>query len=292
MTHVTVVVPCFNRADTVEAAIRSVLAQTYAAFDVIAVDDSSEDRTLDVLNSIDDPRLTVVQNTGPKGVCGARNTGAARATGTWIAFQDSDDLWKPEKLEKQVARTQTGDPVAVYCAMEIVSGEGTDKKRVGRVPRPDAKFREGDIREGIALTSLISTQTLMIRADIFAAMNGFDPAFEALVDWELMIRVAEQGQVAYVDEELVEQRLSDNSITRSTQKRLAAQEKLLLKHHDLLARFPKALAGLHIRIAGTQRLFGQYDKAAQNLRCAIRLRPTVPRVYAIAFYVALRRLLG
>lgn len=292
MIHVTVVVPCFNRAGTAEAAVRSVLAQTYPHFDVVAVDDGSEDATLAVLNSINDPRLTVLQNTGPKGVCGARNTGAANAKGTWIAFQDSDDLWHPEKLEKQIAKVKSGNPVAVYCAMAIVKGEGLTKKQVGRVPRADATGHTGDIRKAVADTSLISTQTLMIRKDIFAETLGFDPDFEALVDWELMIRVAEKGQIAFVDEELVTQRLSDNSITRSTRKRLTAQEKLLAKHHALIAHYPVALAKHHFRIAGAQRQFRQFDQAALNLRNAIRHNPRRPKYYVMWGYVTLRRLIG
>lgn len=292
MIHVSVVVPCYNRADTVEAAIHSVLAQDYASFDVIAVDDSSNDSTLEVLGQINDPRLIVVQNTGPKGVCGARNCGAAHAKGTWIAFQDSDDWWAPDKLSKQVARISKSDDVAVYCAMDIVQGDGPTKSRVGHVPPQDAPHREGDIREGIALTSLISTQTLMIRKDIFDQMHGFDPAFEALVDWELMIRVAELGTVAFVDEVLVEQRLSKNSITRSSEKRLAAQDRLLVKHHDRIARYPVALAKHHYRIAGAQRHFGRYDDAAGHLRQAIRHNPRLPKYYATWLFVEIRRLLA
>lgn len=292
MTHVTVVVPCYNREATVEAAIRSVLDQTHGALDVIAVDDGSTDGTLAALRAIDDPRLQVIENTGIKGASGARNLGARRALGDWIAFQDSDDIWKPEKLERQVAKIAAGDWVAVYCAMEIVEGEGATKKRVGVIPADRSFSLEGDLRPGLALTSVISTQTMMIRNDVFQTVGGFDTVFTALIDWELMLRVAEHGDVGFVDDILVEQRLSDNSITRSAEKRLTAQEQILSKHHSLLSRFPKALAKHHFRIAGAHRRFGNLEAAKAHLRNARSLAPLEPKYQILPLWLRAKQLVG
>ena len=101
---VSVVIPAYNRAATIGAAIESVLRQTWEDFELVVVDDGSTDGTLEAARRIADPRLRVVAAPHNMGAAGARNLGVAEARGTWIAFQDSDDEWLPEKLAKQMAR--------------------------------------------------------------------------------------------------------------------------------------------------------------------------------------------
>ncbi len=290
----TVVIPCYNRADSVAAAVQSVLDQDWPAaqagkpgFEVIAVDDGSTDATLAVLRGIADPRLRVIENPGPKGACGARNAGARAGSGAWIAFQDSDDLWRPAKLRRQMAALAAAGPdcVAVYCGMEI---RGADGGIAGRVPDPAARGpRAGAILPALVWTSLVSTQTLIVRRDAFEAAQGFDPAMPALQDWDLMLRVAAEGPVAFVEEALVEQRLSGNSITRSSAKRVDAQERLLRNHAGLWARHPAAAAYHHYRIAGGHRRLGAYRPARAAAEAAARLAPGQWRYRAMAAWLKL-----
>ena len=107
-----------------------------------------------------------------------------------------------------------------------------------------------------------------------------------------MMRVAERGKIAFVDGVLVEQRMSGNSITRSSEKRLTAQENLLVKHHALIARYPEALAKHHYGIAGAQRQFGRFADAAGHLRQAIRHNPKRVKYYGTWLFVEARRLIG
>ena len=101
---VSIVIPAYNRADSIVAAIESVLRQTWTDFELIVVDDGSTDGTVAAARRIDDPRLRLTEGRVNRGAAAARNLGAAEARGGWIAFQDSDDEWLPEKLEKQMAR--------------------------------------------------------------------------------------------------------------------------------------------------------------------------------------------
>lgn len=288
LPHVTVIVPCYNRADEARPAIQSVLDQDYPSFDVIAVDDHSTDDTLAVLKTIDAPNFSVVLNTRTKGVSGARNTGVDQTCAGWIAFQDSDDLWRPGKLRAQMEAVQTGDPVAVYCAMEIREGD----KVVGHVPKSTDTHLSGNILPGLTQTSFISTQTVIIRRDIYNQVGGFDETLSALVDWELMLRIAPLGDVAYVDTPFVDQFMSGNSITKSTKRRLAAQEYVLEKHHDLMAQYPSALARHHHRIAGAHRQFGQYKQALSHAIAARRIAPGTPKYHLGALYTRVRALLS
>ena len=283
---VSVVVPCRDREDTVRAAIESVLAQDGPALEVIAVDDGSSDGTVDALRAVDDPRLRVIENGPPHGVSAARNRGIEAAEGAWIAFQDSDDLWLPGKLAAQMDRV-AGSPeaVGVYCAMRI---EGEDGARLGRVPA-NGPCPEGEaLRRHLLRDSVISTQTLVARADALRRVGGFDEGLRALVDWELVLRLVQEGPILAADEELVAQRFSENSITRSKDRRREAQERILAKHGALFAAEPGALAYHHHRLAGAHREAGQGGESRAHAWRALRAAPLSPR-YALG---AARAMLG
>ena len=292
LPHVSVVIPCHNRADTVEEAVRSVLDQDYSAFDVIAVDDASTDDTLGVLAGIDDPRLRILENPGPHGPSGARNHGVAASTAPWIAFHDSDDVWLPGRLPRQMAQLAGSDHVAGYCGMLVKADAQPDTPVQTRYPDRSQPHLAGDILPGLTMGSFISTQMLIVRRDVFDAAGGFDADLNALVDWEMMLRVAQRGSVAFLDADLVVQRMSDNSITRSTRKRLAAQEYVMDKHHALFARYPQALARHHHRIAGGYKAFGEFPAAARHADAAWRAAPMTLRYGLNALYLHGRRLLG
>ncbi len=101
MARVSIIVPAYNAESFIEATIRSALAQTHADVEVIVVDDGSTDATRDRLREFGD--RIVVHRQANKGVAAARNRGALAAAGDWLAFLDSDDLWLPDKVERQLA---------------------------------------------------------------------------------------------------------------------------------------------------------------------------------------------
>lgn len=288
---VSVVLPAYNREGSIRAAIDSVLCQSFGDFELIVVDDASTDATRAAAEAVADPRLRVIAHAENRGASAARNTGIAAARAPWVAFQDSDDEWLPLKLQKQMARLLApgADFVAAYCGM-IVLGSHTDlaatiRTRILYVPRSDVAPVEGDILESLMRTSLVSTQTLVVRRDLMLQAGGFDPEMPALIDWECMLRLAPLGPVACVDEPLVLQRFSANSITREAVKRARARARAVAKHRALLARYPQALAGLHYAVAGDLRNIGDYPAARAALAEALALRPWNPRFRAMRLYV-------
>ncbi|WP_306145393.1 glycosyltransferase [Roseibium sp. MMSF_3412] len=286
---VSVVIPCYNRESSVEKAIHSVLSQDYPDFEVIAVDDRSTDATLEVLRSIEDPRLQVIVNEGPKGAAGARNAGAKLAKSSWVAFQDSDDLWYPSKLSKQVEKVKDSDFVAVYCAMDCFE----DGVQILRVPNDITSHLEGDLVSSLLSDSFISTQTVMIRRDVFEKIGGMDPEFRSLDDWEMMIRVSLEGPIAFLDEVLVEQHMSSNSITRSSENRVNAQIQLLGKHSELWSAYPKELARHHYRVSGGLLANKRYREASSHAKEAAKLQPFnwryVSKAIASSIFAKLRK---
>jgi len=139
---VSVVIPSYNRAATIGKAIESVLAQTFADFELIIVDDGSSDGAqLDsVLRRFGDPRLRLVRHPVNRGVSAARNTGIDGARGRFVAFLDSDDFWLPAKLEKQVhAALGTADPERCVCLCKTRIVMQGDWERVRPVAWPLAE---------------------------------------------------------------------------------------------------------------------------------------------------------
>ncbi len=267
--RVSVIVPCYNREDTAAEAITSVLDQSYRDLEVIAVDDGSTDGTWEVLQSLDDPRLRLARNPR-KGVSSARNHGVSLVASAtpWVAFQDSDDVWLPLKLERQMAGLEDSDNVASYCGMQVKADAQPQTPVQARFPDPAITPLSGDILPSLIKSSYLSTQMLIIRRDVFDRVAGFDEELQALVDWELMLRVAQEGPVDFIDEDLVIQRMSDNSITKSPKKRTAAQERILTKHQDLIAKYPGMMAHHLHRLAGAHRMTGDYARAAGYARRA------------------------
>ena len=272
---VSVVIPNFNRAAVVLRAVESVLAQTLGDFELLIVDDASTDDSLQVLGTLTDPRIRVIAHESNRGAGAARNTGISEARAAWVAFQDSDDYWLPEKLERQMdlLNRPGSNLVAAYCGMliEPMSGGGSRKTRY--LPDHRISPREGQILESLLRDSFISTQTLIVQRDVLVQIGGFDPDIPALIDWECMLRVAQKGPIGLVDEPLVHQRFSENSITRSAEKRLQARVFLVKKHESLLLRRPEILAAHDYAIAGAYRKLGDMANALHYLREAIRLDP-------------------
>ena len=99
MDKISVIIPTYNREHTILNSVKSVLNQTYQNFEIIVVDDGSSDNTIDLLKKLNSDKIKVIVNETNKGAPYSRNRGIDLATGEYIAFQDSDDIWFEKKLE-------------------------------------------------------------------------------------------------------------------------------------------------------------------------------------------------
>ncbi len=287
MPPVSVVIPAYNRAATIRAAIESVLRQTWTDFELLVVDDGSKDDTLAEAAKVTDPRLRLIENPRNMGAAGARNTGIAEAKGTWIAFQDSDDEWLPEKLEKQMARLLApgADYVGAYCGLltlGLIGDRTEDRLRLRYVPDSAIAEVDGDIVAPLLQANMISTQTLVVRRDLILELGRFDEETTPIEDWDFVIRLAQRGTIAFVDEPLVHQRFSENSITRNTARRLRSRIRLVEKNIDIYRRHPKALAHQYLIIANGLREEGDLVAARDYITRAVRLDPASARILARA----------
>ena len=201
--QLTVIIPTYNRGWILKEAIDSVLTQDYKDFELIVVDDGSTDNTSEILASYgNDIRVLFQEN---KGVSAARNRGIAEASGQFIAFIDSDDLWLPQKLSTQVEFfNQTPD--ALICQTEEVwIRKG---KRVN--PKMRHKKPSGMIFEPSLELCLVSPSAVMIRRVLFDRVGAFDVTLPACEDYDLWLRISCRFPVHLIDTPLIIKRGGHN----------------------------------------------------------------------------------
>lgn len=230
---ISVVIPTYNREKTIGRAIDSVLRQTYADIEVIVVDDCSSDDTEKVVRSYQDHRVRFVKHTMNCGACAAKNTGIDHAKDDYIALQDSDDAWRPDKLVKQMEAMQKYGADICFCRMERHN-----------YPENKEKFWP-DHAEGIVayiellLKSLASTQTIIAKQEVFRE-HRFDVAIKRLQDYDWMIRAARNNKVCYISDVLVDLYLQNDSITTFDYMKIRQiNEVLLEKYKDLCVEYPE-----------------------------------------------------
>lgn len=190
---VSVIIPTFNRASIVGEAIESVLSQSRPPKEVIVVDDGSTDDTLRQLEAFGD-RIIVVSQANA-GAAAARNAGAARATGDWIAFNDSDDRWSPDRMALLEADLAVAPPEVVAHVTNVrFLGTGATRNwfdliGVELVPG-EVAVSKVPLRHFLHSFFLIGAA---FRRDCFVALGGFNTAFPVDEDAELAHRLAELG---------------------------------------------------------------------------------------------------
>jgi len=232
----SVVLPTYNRAGIVMDAIKSVLAQTYADFEFIVVDDRSTDDTQEVLAAIEDPRVTVVVNERSKGNAGARNMGIFRARGSWVCQIDSDDLWPEDMLELFAAAIDTApaDVGIVYGTLVYLD------TRTGLIRDIRTAERTGWLHDLLLEDHFMSHCSAALRTEALIAIGGYDETFRQQADSDLLIRLSRDCAVAAVPEAKYTVREGHEDRLMVNPGALLAFEHLYDKHVFELARLPHA----------------------------------------------------
>jgi len=180
---ISVIIPTYNRAWALEAAVDSVLAQDYPEVELIVVDDGSTDETPALLARYGEALRVLTLENG--GVSRARNHGIAASAGEFIAFLDSDDCWLPEKLSEQAAFFEA-NPEALICQTEEIWIR--NGKRVN--PCKHHKKLSGEIFEASLHLCLVSPSAVMMKRALFEEIGLFDESLPACEDYDLWLRIA------------------------------------------------------------------------------------------------------
>ncbi|MBR5412789.1 MAG: glycosyltransferase [Fibrobacter sp.] len=224
---ISIVLPSYNRAHILPKAVESILRQTYKDFELIIVDDGSSDNTCEVVKSFDDNRIVYVRQENA-GACVARNNGIDHARGEYIAFQDSDDIWHQDKLEKQLKTLQEKNADIVFCRMNRMSGG----KIVGLV---SDYFKEGFLSKDVMPMS-IGTQTLIGKSQVFK-QEKFDPEMPRFQEFELLVRAQKEFSIYCMEEPLADYIIQGDSLSVNPLKYMQAWNLMLKKHPDFLERY-------------------------------------------------------
>lgn len=228
---VSVVMPTYNRAAVIERAIRSVLDQTYPYLELIVVDDGSGDNTGEVVRAIRDPRIRYVRINENHGTSHAKNIGISAARYGLIAFHDDDDLWRPEKLKKQVSLLLLAEKRAGFCYCEMVYHR-LDGETLHYTPRREisAVRKSGFLYPELLRRNFIGGPTLLVRRECLDTVGFFNEALTVFEDYDLVLRLSKRYDAVFADEPLYDYFEHEKSLTTDTEEthRKAVEETLRL----------------------------------------------------------------
>lgn len=214
--RVSVIIPTYNRAHYIKNAIQSVLDQTWQKFEIIVVDDGSEDDTEQVIDRFGDSRIRYIRSVRNQGVCRARNIGIKEATSEYIAFLDSDACWNNDKLEKQMNKMAvcSRNVALVYCRVQRV-GYNNEIINVWPPYNTDQEIAlRGNMFRLLLMQNVIDTSTMLIRTSCLREIGGFEETLAAIEDWELALRISEKWEIEFVEDVLVDTyTTSDNRVS-------------------------------------------------------------------------------
>lgn len=193
---VSVIIPTYNRAEFLRRAIDSVLGQTYQEFELLVIDDGSTDTTHEIVTAYR-KRITYIFQKN-QGVSSTRNLGIQSSRGELLAFLDSDDVWLPEKLERQVVVMDQHPELQLCHADEIWIRRGV---RVN--PKKKHKKYGGYIFPYCLPLCVISPSSVMIRRTLFEKVGYFDERLPACEDYDLWLRITKEYPVYFIEEPLL-----------------------------------------------------------------------------------------
>lgn len=235
---VSIIIPTYNRANSISRSVNSILNQTYKDFEIIVIDDGSTDNTEEIISAISDERVKYYKQKNA-GACSARNYGIELSRGEYIAFHDSDDIWYPQKLDKEI------DILKKYSEVDVVFCKLVEIKKNNNKSLRPSYFKEG-IVEPVKNLFGIGTITVVGRAEVFEKFK-FDEDLPRFQEFELLYRVCKQHKLYCIDEGLAEYNLSEDSISAKPDKLIYTCKLLLKKHPEMRYKYPqmiKYMAGI------------------------------------------------
>ncbi|MCC8101279.1 MAG: glycosyltransferase [Clostridiales bacterium] len=207
---VSIIMPMHNSEKYVAESIDSVIAQTYINWELIIVDDGSTDKSVSVVDSYDDERITLLHHEKAKGAAMARNYALREAKGRWIAFLDSDDLWMPEKLEKQVNFMKRNHYSFSYTSYSEIEEDGSSRNIVLTGPK---KIN----RALMYAFNFMGCLTVMYDSNVMGVIQIAD--LKKRNDYAIWLKAVHFADAYYLNENLAKYRVrKSNSVSTSNTK--------------------------------------------------------------------------
>lgn len=202
---VSVVIPTFNRANLIEECINSVLSQTYSNIEIIVCDDASTDNTetkVNKLQSISAKKIHYIKFLKNKGPSAARNAGMNSATGEYIAFLDSDDLWLPAKLEREIEKLEKeGKDISLSGSIRIVKSNNVNNDSI-KIDLPDSDWELETVKKFCTGEISFATPCLVFRKSLLAESGFLNQDLRRSEDLDFFLRLICHGKLSVIRQEL------------------------------------------------------------------------------------------
>jgi glycosyltransferase involved in cell wall biosynthesis len=266
---ISIIIPTCDRVHLLNRAIESVLGQSFTDFEIIVVDDHSEDCTVEFLKGIHDKRIRYIARPERGGGSAARNTGVAAANGEYLAFLDDDDAWHGSKLQRQLELMQQRPGVGlVYTgAIQIYQDNG-------RIFRTFVPQHRGDIFKNLLARNVIgTTSSIMVRRQALDEVGAFDEAFPSCQDWDLYLRLAKHWQIDFIGEPLVDFFLHPVRITNNQAAGIEGRKMILEKFSLDIEMDRRVLSAHHATLGRFCCQAGRYSEGRPFLLQAVRRDP-------------------
>lgn len=279
MPKISVVVPAYNAQQTILETISSVLQQNFSDFELIVINDGSTDKTLELLETVQDSRLKVYSYPNG-GLPTARNRGINCAQGEFISFIDADDLWTPDKLELQLKALQQNPQAGVAYSWTICMGNNGNSFHPGVT-----ESFQGNVYPNLLVGNMIASgSNVLIRKEAIESVGYFDESLKSCEDWDYWLRLAPKWDFVVVPKPQIIYRLSSGAMSS----KLDVMEKYQMKVLErAFTSAPSELQYLknqgfsYIYLLMTRLCLTRTNneksvaQAAQNLWKAIRLYPQI-----------------
>jgi len=266
MPKVTAIITTFNRSGYLKMAIESILAQTFTDFQLLILDNYSQDNTEEVVRGFQDSRIRYIKH-NPMSISQSRNLGVKEASGDYIAFLDDDDVWLPNKLEAQLKIFQQGrkDLALVYGGFIRIHPDGKEF------------FTHTPVLRGNILRDLLyqdaftgSASNPMIKKSIFKVIGEYNENVLTGEDWEFYLRLAEKYWIDFTVEPVVKIRWHSGPRLGDKLKDAAGLEMLVLeKYKDIFEQDQRLKSYYFQKIGGKFVRIGEPDKGRGYIKKAI-----------------------
>lgn len=231
--YVSIILPTYNREKKIAKAIESVLQQTYPYFELLIIDDGSEDGTEQVVNDYEDERIHYYKMSQNSGQSKARNYGMKMAKYRYIAFEDSDDLWNERKLELQMQAMMSAEKTTVnvgFCYHKLKYDMGEGRYFILPDEKVSVEKKSGDIYAQLLWDNLIGMPTLLIKKECLEEIGFLDEEMNCLEDYDFALRLAKKYQAIFLDEVLLDAEFSTTGVSGDSYKYLIASCILIQKY--------------------------------------------------------------
>lgn len=284
---VSVVIATYNRSSSLGRSIRSVLEQTYNDLELIVVDDASSDNTAEVVLGFIDKRMRYVRRDKNGNCPAARNTGIIASTGKFVAFNDDDDEWLPDKLERQmkvfeVAPAHVG---VVYCDFWVVrNGEKELYKATHIMPEDGMPFR----RALAFPESGIWLQTAVFRRECFEKAGMLDETLPNFSDAEIFFRVCRQYRLHHISIPLMNLWLTPGSMMSNHEAIAEDLKAILLRYWGDIRTDSRLKTKYLMKLSWETHLVGQHTTACKYLARGLITSPSECLAYLLKYLKHLR----